>query len=49
VVSLGILGRSPELEMFSVDSDLAALAVTIEQSPGVISDGNPDGAFVGTF
>ena len=49
VVSLGILGSQPELETFSVDSAVAALAVTIEQSPGVISDGNPDGAFVGTF
>jgi anti-sigma factor RsiW len=49
VVSLGILGSQPELETFSVDSDVAALAVTIEESPGVISDGNPDGAFVGTF
>ncbi len=49
VVSLGILGSNPELETFSVDSVVAALAVTIEQAPGVISDGNPDGAFVGTF
>ncbi len=49
VVSLGILGNSPELETFTVESAVAALAVTIEQSPGVISDGNPDGAFVGTF
>jgi hypothetical protein len=49
VVSLGILGSSPELETFSIESDVAALAVTIEQAPGVISDGNPDGAFVGTF
>jgi anti-sigma-K factor RskA len=49
VVSLGILGRSPDLETFSIESDVAALAVTIEQAPGVISDGNPDGAFVGTF
>lgn len=49
VVSLGILGSHPELETFTVGSDVAALAVTIEQAPGVISDGNPDGAFVGTF
>ena len=48
-VSLGILGSNPELETFTVESDVAALAVTIEQSPGVISDGNPDGAFVGRF
>ena len=49
VVSLGILGGTPELETFTVESEVAALAVTIEQSPGVISDGNPDGAFVGSF
>ncbi len=49
VVSLGILGNSPELETFTVESAVAALAVTIEQSPGVISDGNPEGAFVGAF
>ncbi len=34
VVSLGILGSNPELETFSVDSDVAALAVTIEQVAG---------------
>ena len=33
VVSLGILGRQPELETFSIESDVAALAVTIEQRP----------------
>jgi anti-sigma-K factor RskA len=49
VVSLGILGQQPELETFTAESDIAALAVTIEQNPGVISDGNPDGAFVGSF
>ena len=47
VVSLGILGGTPELETFTVEGDVAALAVTIEQAPGVVSDGNPDGAFVG--
>lgn len=49
VVSLGILGPNPELETFTVEGNVAALAVTIEQAPGVISDGNPDGAFVGAF
>jgi hypothetical protein len=49
VVSLGILGRNPELETFTIEGVVAALAVTIEQAPGVISDGNPDGAFVGAF
>ncbi|MFK8022498.1 MAG: anti-sigma factor [Ilumatobacter sp.] len=49
VVSIGILGNEPGLETFTVAGEIAALAVTIEQAPGVISDGNPDGAFVGTF
>lgn len=49
VVSLGILGRNPELETFTVEGGVTALAVTIEQFPGVISDGNPEGAFVGAF
>lgn len=47
VVSIGILGGDPGLETFTVDGDVAALAITIEQAPGVISDGNPDGAYVG--
>jgi anti-sigma-K factor RskA len=49
VISLGIFGPSPDLETFTVDSPVDALAITIEEAPGVISDGNPDGAFVGTF
>lgn len=49
VISLGIFGPNPEVETFTVESPVTALAITIEQSPGVISDGNPDGAFVGTF
>jgi anti-sigma-K factor RskA len=49
VISLGIIGPNPEIETFTVESKVSALAVTIEQAPGVISDGNPDGAFVGTF
>jgi anti-sigma-K factor RskA len=49
VISLGILGPSPELETFTVEGSVAALAVTIEQSPGVVADGNPEGAFVGEF
>lgn len=49
VISLGILGPNPELETFTIEGDVAALAVTIEQSPGVIADGNPEGAFVGAF
>jgi len=49
VISLGIFGPNPEIETFTVEGEVSALAITIEQSPGVISDGNPDGAFVGTF
>ena len=47
VISLGIFGPNPELETFTVESDVVALAITIEQAPGVISDGNPDGVYVG--
>ncbi|HYN31634.1 MAG TPA: anti-sigma factor [Ilumatobacteraceae bacterium] len=49
VISLGIFGPSPEIETFTVEGAVTALAITIEQSPGVISNGNPDGAFVGAF
>ncbi len=49
VISLGIFGPNPEIETFSVDGVVSALAITIEQSPGVISNGNPDGAFSGAF
>jgi anti-sigma-K factor RskA len=49
VISLGIFGPNPEIEPFTVEGTVSALAITIEEFPGVISDGNPDGAFVGTF
>jgi anti-sigma-K factor RskA len=49
VISLGILGPNPELEPFTARVDLAALAITIEPAGGVVSDGNPDGAYVGTL
>jgi anti-sigma-K factor RskA len=49
VISLGIFGPNPEIETFTVEGTVEALAITIEQSPGVVSDGNPEGAFVGTF
>ncbi|HSM64823.1 MAG TPA: anti-sigma factor [Ilumatobacteraceae bacterium] len=49
VISLGIFGPNPEIETFSIDGPVSALAITIEVFPGVVSDGNPDGAFVGTF
>ncbi|MEM1333615.1 MAG: anti-sigma factor [Actinomycetota bacterium] len=51
VVSIGILGADPTLAAFNVDDDVAvdALAITIERAPGVVADGNPDGAYVGSF
>ncbi len=49
VISLGIFGPNPEIETFTVEGAVSALAITIEQIPGVVSDGNPDGAFVGAF
>ena len=49
VISLGIFGPNPELETFTIEGSVEALAITIEQHPGVISNGNPDGAFVGAF
>lgn len=48
VISLGIFGPNPELETFTTESAVMALAITIEQAPGVISDGNPNGIYVGT-
>jgi anti-sigma-K factor RskA len=47
VISLGVLGPSPSLETFTVRADLVALAITIEPAGGVVSNGNPQGAFVG--
>lgn len=47
VISIGILGPRPSIEAFTARADIAALAVTIESAGGVVSDGNPDGAFVG--
>ena len=49
VISLGILGSAPEVETFSAATALDALAITIEEEPGVIADGNPEGAYVGAF
>jgi anti-sigma-K factor RskA len=47
VISLGVLGPSPSLETFTARADLVALAITVEPAGGVISNGNPEGAFVG--
>jgi|TARA_R110002110_G_scaffold246435_1_gene462828 hypothetical protein len=47
VISLGIFGPNPELETFTTDTAVVALAITIEEAPGVISNGNPEGIYVG--
>ncbi len=47
VISLGIFGPNPELESFTTDTAVVALAITIEEAPGVISNGNPEGIYVG--
>lgn len=47
VISIGILGPNPEIATFTARADLAALAITIEPEGGVVSDGNPEGAYVG--
>lgn len=47
VISIGILGPSPQIATFTAKGDLVALAITIEQSGGVISDGNPEGWYFG--
>ena len=48
VISLGIFGPNPELETFTTESPVVALAITIEEAPGVVSNGNPEGIYVGT-
>ena len=47
VISLGIFGPRPELETFTTNTTVVALAITIENAPGVISNGNPEGIYVG--
>ena len=49
VISIGILGPNPEIETFTIEADVSAFAVTIERAGGVVSDGNPDGAYVGAL
>lgn len=49
VISLGIFGPNPELETFTTETPVVALAITIEDAPGVISNGNPEGSYVGTI
>jgi anti-sigma-K factor RskA len=49
VISLGVLGHNPEIELFSAGAPVSQLVVTIEPAGGVVSNGNPDGAFAGTL
>jgi anti-sigma-K factor RskA len=48
VISLGVLGRNPEIELFSASEPVSRLVVTIEPAGGVVSNGNPDGAYAGS-
>jgi len=47
-ISLGILGHNPEVELFTVNGPVAQLVVTNEVAGGVVSNGNPDGAYAAT-
>ncbi len=47
VISIGILGPNPEIVTFTARAEVAAIAITIEPEGGVVSDGNPEGAYVG--
>lgn len=49
VISLGVLGHNPEIELFSAGAPVSQLVVTIERAGGVVSNGNPDGAYAGTL
>lgn len=46
-ISLGVLGNHPEVETFTAEGDLTQLVITNEVAGGVITDGNPDGAYAG--
>jgi anti-sigma-K factor RskA len=50
VISLGVLGTNPQIEPFSAGGEeVSQVVVTIEPAGGVISNGNPDGAYAGTL
>jgi anti-sigma-K factor RskA len=50
VISLGVLGANPEIEPFSAgEESISQVVVTIEPAGGVVSNGNPDGAYAGTL
>lgn len=46
-ISLGVLGNHPEIETFTAEGDLTQLVITNEVAGGVITGGNPDGAYAG--
>jgi anti-sigma-K factor RskA len=49
VISLGVFGAVPGVQPFSVDGPVSALAITIEPAGGVVSNGNPEGAYSGAL
>jgi hypothetical protein len=46
-ISLGIMGAEPEIEPFTVSGTVTQVIITNEVAGGVISDGNPEGAYAG--
>lgn len=48
-ISLGVLGNHPGMETFTAEGHLTKLMITNEVAGGVVSDGNPEGAFVATM
>jgi anti-sigma-K factor RskA len=50
VISLGVLGANPAIEPFSSGGEVVSqVVITIERAGGVVSNGNPEGAFAGTL
>ena len=49
VISIGVLGRHPDIEPFAIDGNLTAVVITRELNGAVVSDGNPVGAYIGTL
>jgi anti-sigma factor RsiW len=49
VISLGVLGRNPDIEPFAVDGNLTTLVITRELAGAVVSNGNPNGAYAGVL
>jgi anti-sigma-K factor RskA len=49
VISLGVIGNSPEVALFPSTDGLSAVVLTIEPAGGVVSNGNGEGAFVGAL